>query len=124
MKTDIENINDYLKNLPVDVKDALQRLRDIIHKTAPGVEELISYGMPAFKYHGMLVYFAVFKNHCSLFGGNGSLTTKMKEDLKDFKTTKGSIHFTVQKQLPALLIKKIIKARMQENILKQQNKTK
>lgn len=124
MKTDIENINDYLKNLPVDVKDALQRLRDIIHKTAPGVEELISYGMPAFKYHGMLVYFAAFKNHCSLFSGNGSLTTKMKEDLKDFKTTKGSIHFTVQKQLPALLIKKIIKARMQENILKQQNKTK
>ena len=124
MKTDHENINDYLKNLPVDVKNALQRLRDIIHKTAPGVEELISYGMPAFKYHGMLVYFAAFKNHCSLFGGNGSLTTKMKEDLKDFKTTKGSIHFTVQKQLPALLIKKIIKARMQENILKQQNKTK
>ena len=119
MKTDHENINDYLKNLPVDVKNALQRLRDIIHKTAPGVEELISYGMPAFKYHGMLVYFAAFKNHCSLFGGNGSLTTKMKEDLKDFKTTKGSIHFTVQKQLPALLIKKIIKARMQENILKQ-----
>ena len=119
MKTDHENINDYLKNLPVDVKNALQRLRDIIHKTAPGVEELISYGMPAFKYHGMLVYFAAFKNHCSLFGGNGSITTKMKEDLKDFKTTKASIHFTVQKQLPAPLIKKIIKARMQENILKQ-----
>ena len=124
MKTDVENIDDYLKNLPEDIKDALQRLRDIIHKTAPGVEELISYGMPAFKYHGMLVYFAAFKNHCSLFGGNGSLTTQMKNDLKDFETTKGSIHFTVEKQLPTLLVKKIIKARMQQNILKEKNKKK
>ena len=124
MKTDIKNIDEYLKNLPEDIKDALQRLRDIIHKTAPGVEEVISYGMPAFKYHGMLVYFAAFKNHCSLFGGNGSLTTQMKNDLKEFKTTKGSIHFTVEKQLPVVLVKKIIKARMQENILKEKNKNK
>ena len=81
MKTKVETIDEYLKPLPEDVQAALQRLRNIIHKTAPEVEEMISYGMPAFKLHGMLVYFAAFKKHWSLFGGNSSLTTKMKEDL-------------------------------------------
>lgn len=101
--------------MPTGINEALHRLRKIIHKTAPGVEEMISYGMPAFKYKGMLVYFAAFKNHFSLFGGNSSLNAEMKNDLKDFETTKGSIHFTVEKQLPAALVKKIIQIRVKQN---------
>ena len=98
--------------------------RQTIKKIAPEAVEVISYNMPAFKYYGMLVYFAAFKNHCSLFGGNASIVKEMEPLLKGFVTTKGSIHFTPEKPLPIALIKTIVKARMQENISKEKSKKK
>jgi uncharacterized protein YdhG (YjbR/CyaY superfamily) len=81
---------------------------------APRAEEVISYGMPGYKYHGMLVYFAAFKNHCSFFPGSSRII-KMYDELKEYKTSKGSIQFTIDKPLPVSLVKKIVKARMREN---------
>ncbi len=124
MKTAVKDIDAYLATLTPDVAATLERLRQAIKKTAPEAVEMISYNMPAFKYHGMLVYFAAFKNHCSLFGGNASIVKEMEPLLKGFVTTKGSIHFTPQKPLPIALIKAIVKARMKENILKEKSKKK
>ncbi len=115
--------DEYLNTLPVDVRELLQNLRDTIKSVAPQAEELISYGMPAFKYHGMLVYFSAFKNHCSFFPGNSSLIAKMEKELKPYKTAKGTIQFTVEKPLPAVLVKKIVKARMKENVERENAKT-
>lgn len=117
MKAAAKNIDEYLKALPdKNLKAMLENLRQTIKSAAPKAEEMISYAMPAFKYHGMLVYFAAFKNHCSLFPANSSLIAKMEEELKPYRTAKGTIQFTVDRPLPTALVKKIVKARMQENM--------
>ncbi len=116
MKAAAKDIDEYLSALPVDVREMLQKLRETIKSVAPKAEEVISYAMPGFKYHGMLVYFSAFKNHCSLFPANSSLIGKMNEELKPYRTAKGTIQFTVDRPLPSALVKKIVKARMQENI--------
>jgi uncharacterized protein YdhG (YjbR/CyaY superfamily) len=121
-KLPIKNIDDYMAFQPEKVRETLENLRQIIRETAPEAEEVISYGIPAFKYHGMLVYFAAYKKHCSLFGGTGSLTEEMKEELKAYKTSKGTIQFTVEKPLPDELVRHIVQYRMQQNVEKMSNK--
>lgn len=112
----LKDTDSYLALQPEKVRDVLEKLRQTIKSSAPEAEEVISYGMPAFRYHGMLVYFAAFKNHCSFFPG--SIVEKMKNELKNYKTSKGTIQFTAEKPLPAALVKKIIKARVKENLNK------
>lgn len=121
-KLPIKNIDDYMALQPEKVRETLENLRQIIRETAPEAEEMISYGIPAYKYHGMLVFFAAYKKHCSLFAGNGALTEQMKEQLKDHKTSKGTIQFTVEKPLPDELVRHIVKFRMKENVEKMNNK--
>jgi uncharacterized protein YdhG (YjbR/CyaY superfamily) len=114
----VKTVDDYIASQPSpEVREALERLRHIIVKTAPEALEVISYGMPGYKLHGMLVYFAAFKNHCSFFPGSRMVST-MKTELKGYKTAKGTIQFTVEKQLPVALVKKIIKSRMKDNLAK------
>lgn len=111
----IKNIDEYLMYLPEKQRLVLEEVRQVIKETAPEAEEVISYGMPAFKYHGALVYFGAFKNHCSFFSGNATLMAKMYPELKAFKTSKGTLQFTPENPLPADLIKKIVLERMMEN---------
>ena len=119
-----KTIDDYLVAQPEDVVQCLENLRQLIRNTAPQAQEVISYGIPAFKYHGMLVYFAAYKNHCSLFAGNGALTTQMQTQLKPYKTSKGTIQFTVKNPLPDELVIEIVKIRMIQNEEKLKGKTK
>jgi uncharacterized protein YdhG (YjbR/CyaY superfamily) len=121
-KLQAKTIDEYLAYQPEKVLEALENLRQIIRETSPEAEEVISYGIPAYKYHGMLVYFAAYKKHCSLFAGNGALTEQMQEELKSYKTSKGTIRFTVEKPLPDELVRKIVKIRMKQNIEKIKNK--
>jgi len=117
VKAVLKNIDDYLALQPERSRIVLEKIRQTIRMTAPGVEEVISYGMPAFRLHGrMLVYFAGFKNHCSIFPGSKSIIQKMKTNLKLYKTSAGTISFTAEKPLPASLIKKIVKAKAKENL--------
>jgi len=118
METAVKNIDDYIALQPEKAQVFLEKLRQIIKATAPDAEEVISYGMPAFRYHGMLVYFAAFKNHYSLFPANSGLITAMKDELKMYKTSKGTIQFTFEQPMPVALIKKIVKERVKQNILK------
>lgn len=113
--TTAKTIDEYLDALPDKVRTTLENLRRTIKSVAPKAEEVISYQMPAFKYHGMLVYFSAFKNHCSFFPGGSSLLAKMEDELKPYKTSKGTLQFTVDKPLPVALVKKIVKARMKQN---------
>jgi uncharacterized protein YdhG (YjbR/CyaY superfamily) len=119
MKTDFKNIDEYIYSQTDEVKLILEKIRQIIQSVAPDALEIISYGMPAFKAHGrMLVYFAGFKNHCSLFPANAGLIEEMKDELKNYKTSKGTIQFELNKPLPIALIKKIVKIRAKENLEK------
>lgn len=117
-KDSVQNIDEYLSKLPEKERVVLEELRQTIKEAAPDAQEVISYQMPAFNYKGMLVYFAAFTRHCSLFGGNSTLTEDMKEELKDYKTSKGTIQFTVDKPLPKEIVKKIVSLRVIQNEMK------
>ncbi len=122
MNNEAKTIDEYIALQPQEVKVFLEKLRQTIKSVAPDAEETISYKMPAFRYHGMLVYFAAFKNHYSLFPANSSLITEMKDEIKMYKTSKGTIQFPFDKPLPVALIKKIVRARVQQNLTKNKNK--
>ncbi len=122
MNKAVKNIDDYIALQSLEIRESLEKLRHTIKLAAPNAEEVISYGMPAFKFHGILVYFAAFKNHCSLFPANSSLIAEMEDELKKYKTSKGTIQFTVEKPLPVTLVKKIVKARVKQNLEKIKNK--
>ena len=109
------NIDSYLATVPEPAKSTLEKLRQTIKGIVPDAVEAISYGMPAFKYKGTLLYYAAFKDHCSLFPGSTAIIEAYKDELKAYITSKGTIQFPVDKPLPASLVKKIVKERMKEN---------
>jgi uncharacterized protein YdhG (YjbR/CyaY superfamily) len=115
-----KTVDEYLARVPEPARGTLNKIRAAIRSAAPpGAAEIISYGMPAFKHKGVLVWFAAFSNHCSLFP-TASVIKAFKNELKDFHTSKGTIHFPVDKPLPAALVKKMVKARMAEKEQKKQ----
>ena len=110
-----KDVDEYLAGVPEPARSTLNRIRAVIRSAVPPeATEAISYRMPAFKYKGMLVWFAAFANHCSLFPG-ASVIEAFKDELKGFPTSKGAIRFPADKPLPAVLVKKLVKARIAEN---------
>ena len=109
-----KNVDEYLAGLPEPARSTLKRMRAVIRSAVPPqATETISYGIPAFKYKGSLVWFAGFSHHCSLFP-TASVIQAFKKELKGYNTSKGTIHFPVDKPLPAALLKKLVKARVAE----------
>jgi uncharacterized protein YdhG (YjbR/CyaY superfamily) len=114
-KTISNSVDEYLVGVSEPARTALKKVRAVIRSVAPPeATEGISYGIPTFKYKGMLAAYASFSDHCSLFPGAGP-TIKFKDELKNFQTSKGTIRFAPDKPLPATLLKKLIKARIREN---------
>jgi uncharacterized protein YdhG (YjbR/CyaY superfamily) len=110
-----KNIDEYLARVPQPARSTLSKIRAVIRSVAPPeATEAISYGMPAFKYKGMLVWFAAFSKHCSLFP-TAAVIEAFKKDLKSFTISKGTIQFPLDKPLPAALVKKLVKARIAQN---------
>jgi uncharacterized protein YdhG (YjbR/CyaY superfamily) len=110
------SVDDYLAALPEAPRAALEKLRKTIKAAAPQATETISYQMPAFKLDGrFLVSYAAFKNHCSLFPASRKVLEAHGEELKPYFSGKGTIRFTTDKPLPTALVRKIIKARIEEN---------
>jgi uncharacterized protein YdhG (YjbR/CyaY superfamily) len=118
----VRSVDDYIAGIPKPARTTLEKLRKIIKTAAPKAEEVIAWAMPMFKYQGNLVGFAAFKNHCSLFPMSLRVMDEMKNEINKYDTTKGSIHFPLEKPLPAALVKKIVKARIKENEAKIKNK--
>ena len=110
-----KDIDEYLSAFPKDVQKTLQELRATIKKAAPGAEEVISYQIPGFKYHGMLVYFAGYKNHIGFYPTPSGIEA-FKKELSVYKRAKGSVQFPIDKPLPTSLIRKIVKFRVKENL--------
>jgi uncharacterized protein YdhG (YjbR/CyaY superfamily) len=118
MNSPLKDIDAYINLQPENVRPALDKLRQTIRAVAPDAEEVISYGMPAFRYYGMLVGFAAAKNHYGFYPWNGRTVLEFKDELVGYETSKGAIRFPKDKPLPVALIKKIVKARMKENVSK------
>lgn len=114
--TKFESVDEYLSTLPLNVKKLLEELRKTIKQAAPEAEEMISYNMPAFRFHGMLIYYAAHKNHIGFYPGSKSIIEIFREDLTGYKTSKGTIQFPIELTLPLALVKKIVKYRVNENL--------
>jgi uncharacterized protein YdhG (YjbR/CyaY superfamily) len=117
VKTHFKDIDSYIIAQPIEVRERVEKIRHAIKSAAPKAEEVISYNMPAFKFHGMLVYFAVFKHHIGFYPFTTAITEFQKE-LSIYKGAKGSVQFPLDRPIPITLIKKIIKFRVKENLEK------
>ena len=110
------NTDEYIAQLPADQCTALEKLRKQILAAAPSAVEHFGYGLPGFKLNGHpLIYMGAAKNHCALYG---SVPVGFKEELKNFKVSKGTIRFTPEKLIPAALVKAIVKAKVAESELR------
>ncbi len=115
-----KTVDEYLAAVPEPARSTLKEVRAAIRAAAPAVTtEIISYGIPMYKYKGMLIGYAAFPKHCSLFLATSSLLKMFKDELSRYKTSKGTIRFPTDQPLPASLVKKIVKARVAQNDKKQ-----
>lgn|SRR5271165_3183844 len=114
-----KNVDEYLAGVPEPARSMLKKLRAAIRSAVPPeATETISYGIPAVKHKRILVWFAAFSNHCSLFP-TAAVLEAFQDELKGFTTSKGTIQFPTDKPLPAALVKKLVKARVAQHEGKQ-----
>jgi uncharacterized protein YdhG (YjbR/CyaY superfamily) len=110
------SVEDYLAALPSGSRAALEKLRKTIKAVAPEATETISYRIPTFKDGGRsLVAYAAFKDHCSFFPMSTQVVEAHREELQPYYTGKGTIRFPIHKPLPAPLVKKLVRERIEEN---------
>lgn len=121
-KFTFNTIDEYIAAFPSGIQKKLNEMRAVIRKTAPEAMEKISYQMPTFFLKGNLVHFAAFKNHIGFYPVPTGIE-KFKNELSAFKTTKGAVQFPLDKPLPLDLIRKIVKFRVAENLMKADEKS-
>ena len=111
-----KTVDEYLANTPEPAQSALKHIRAVIRSVVPKeTTEVISYGIPMFKFNGMLVGYAAFKKHCSLFPTGSGVLDQFEKELQGYRTSKGTIQFPPEKPLSDALVKKIVRARVKEN---------
>ena len=115
-------IKSYFDSFPEQAREKLEIMRQTIKKAAPQAEELISYNMPAFKLNGILVYYAAYKNHIGFYPTASGIANFQKE-FSGYKYSKGAVQFPINEPLPLELITKIVKFRVNENLIKLKEKT-
>src|SRR6266571_2982409 len=108
-----ETIDEYLAAVSDDKQAALETLRKTIKAVAPEAEECISYQLPAFRLNGkLLVAYGAAANHCAFYPG--STVKALKDELEGYDTSKGTIRFPASKPLPAALVRKLVRLRIEE----------
>jgi uncharacterized protein YdhG (YjbR/CyaY superfamily) len=111
-----KSVDEYIAGTPEPACSTLKHIRKVIKSVVPRETiEVISYGIPMFKFNGMLVGYAAFAKHCSLFPTGSGVIDKFAKELKDYKTSKGTIQFPSDEPLPDALVKKIVRKRVKEN---------
>ena len=109
-----KTVDEYLAGVAEPARSTLIKVRATIQSVVPpGTTEGISWGMPAFRYKGVLLWFAAFSKHCSLFPG-AAVIAACKKELQGFRTSKGTIQFPMDKPLSAALLRKLVKAGVAE----------
>jgi uncharacterized protein YdhG (YjbR/CyaY superfamily) len=115
-KVAAKTVDEYLANTPEPAASTLKHMRAVIRSVVPKeTTEVISYGIPMFKFNGMLVGYAAFAKHCSLFPTGSGVIEQFAKELTGYSTNKGTIRFPADKPLPDALLKKIVRARVKEN---------
>lgn len=119
----INSIDEYIIQFPIEVQATLQKVRDVIKELAPEAVEKISYQMPTFYLHGNLVHFAANKNHIGFYPAPSGIEA-FKQELSQYKSSKGAVQFPKDKPIPYEIISEIVKFRVTENIKKAEAKKK
>jgi uncharacterized protein YdhG (YjbR/CyaY superfamily) len=110
-----DEVRRYIAARPPGVRKRLQQMRALVRATAPGAVDHFSYRMPAFKLEGqILVWYAAFTTHTSLFPITPSLLRAHRINVAGYTTSKGTIQFALGQPLPVALVKRIVKARIAE----------
>ncbi len=110
----VSTVDDYFAAVPASARKMLENMRTVIRSVVPkDATEVISYRIPAFRQKKIIVWYAAFSGHCSLFP-TASAIEQFKDELKGYKISKGTIQFPLDKPLPVALIKRIVKARVAE----------
>ncbi|WP_424358984.1 iron chaperone [Methanocella sp. MCL-LM] len=122
-KNTYNQIDEYISKYPLGIVEKLRKLRIVIKEAAPAAEEKISYQMPTFTLHGNLVHFAAFEKHIGFYPAPSGIEA-FKEELAEYKTSKGAIQFPINEPLPYELISRIVKFRAAENIQQAKDKSK
>jgi uncharacterized protein YdhG (YjbR/CyaY superfamily) len=114
-KSEFQSVDEYIAAQPDAVAPVLARVRSAIRKAMPRAEEVISYQMPAYKLHGdVVLYFAAWKRHYSLYPAGAPLLAAFKDELASYKVDKGTIRFPLAQPVPVKLIGRIAKFRAKE----------
>jgi uncharacterized protein YdhG (YjbR/CyaY superfamily) len=109
-------VDEYLARVPEPARSTLQNVRAVIRSIVPPeTTEVLSYGIPTFRYKRGLVSYAAFKDHCSFFPLGASVLDAFEDQLKPYRAAKGTLHFPLDKPLPSALIRRIVKARLAQN---------
>ena len=110
-----QEVDEYLRGIEEPKRGTLQRLRATILEVVPEAEQVISYGLPAFRVRGATIAgFAAFKNHLAYLPFSGSVLEKLDDELEGYTMTKSSLHFDVDRSLPKALVEKLIATRLAE----------
>jgi len=111
-KSDLQSVDEYIASQSEAARSVLSRLRQIIRSAVPEAEEVISYKMPAYKLHGRpILFFAIWRDHYSLYPGDGGTVESLKKELVQYEVSKGTIRFPLAKPIPEKLIVRIAKLR-------------
>ena len=116
-----KTVDHYFSAFPASTKALLKKMRETVKEVAPQAEELISYNMPAFRWNGMLVWYAAYKQHIGFYPTPSAIKT-FAQELRQYKTSKGAIQLPIDKPIPISLIKKIVKFRLKQNLEKAKTK--
>ena len=114
MKSKPKTVDEYVERFPGDIRIRLETMRRAIRRAAPGVEETISYSMPAYRLNGILVWFAGFKTHIGFYPKASGIAA-FKKELSGYKSAKGSVQFPLDRPLPSALVTRIVKYRVGES---------
>ena len=113
--TKFKTVDDYIKRYPKPTQVLLKDIRKVILETAPEAEEGISYNMPAYRYQGVLCYFAGYETHVGFYPTNSPICF-FEDEITKYKTSKGTVQFPLDKPIPKSLVKKMVKFKMKENL--------
>jgi len=120
-RKEFTSIDEYIRSFPPEIQKLLNEVRGAIKATAPDAIEKISYHITTFYLNGNLVHFAAFKNHIGFYPTSSGISA-FKDELKEYKSAKGSVQFPLDKPMPIALIKRIVKYRVGENTQKPKKK--
>jgi uncharacterized protein YdhG (YjbR/CyaY superfamily) len=107
------SIDGYIAGCPPDVRGIIEKIRLTVRSAAPGAEEAISYGMPAFRLNGVLVYFCAFKRHIGFYPPVRG-DAKLEKAVAPYAGEKGSLRFPLDQPIPYNLIERIVKLRVKQ----------